>query len=606
MPGINILSRHAAATSVQVAEFNRIQKAMHHGSGYQTENLLSTDSLLLGVTRYEEYPVTCYKQGAFTIVVEGKIYNKSDQVIRDDLLSIASDVSENGHIRDTSLKSWMLDADGDFVVVIHDKRRNNVTVFNDALGRLPVYYHFDRGILAVSREVKFICSVQKTVEFSRFALADYLLFRYPLGDNTLINDILRLPPATALRFRCESQELDVVSIHAWKLEADAVDNLSDQELADRLVQLFEDSVRQRSQSLAGFQNIVSLSGGFDSRAVLAGMGRTHTQSIGATFLDAGGACRRELPIARRITEILGVQHAVVELPEPGLDDIRRLVSLKDGLNYSAMAFILTFFEELKKTYGRKLAYWTGDGGDKVLPALAPVRAPASVEGLARMIIDKNSSFGLNEVSELLGVDKSAYEQRLAEHVGHYPEESFSAKYTHFMLFERGFKWLFEGEDRNRYFFWTVAPFYSIEFIKFAMRVPQQRKRHYRLYAKFLERLNADCAKVKHDKWKFRITSALSPLEFFAYDFVMAKGSSAFKRTLKTVLSGKDSARHCRDGDRVLKENLLRIVGGSKVVREYLDPHKTEETIAGSLNETKLHSLATVLIYMNQVEDAVAQ
>jgi asparagine synthase (glutamine-hydrolysing) len=48
--------------------------------------------------------------------------------------------------------------------------------------------------------------------------------------------------------------------------------------------------------------------------------------------------------------------------------------------------------------------------------------------------------------------------------------------------------LFEGEDRNRFYFWSVAPFYALPFFRYAMSCPSRDKRDLRLYSAFLREL----------------------------------------------------------------------------------------------------------------------
>ena len=78
---------------------------------------------------------------------------------------------------------------------------------------------------------------------------------------------------------------------------------------------------------------------------------------------------------------------------------------------------------------------------------------------------------------------------LRDHVSSYPERDFVQKYVHFVTCERIFKWLTEGEDRNRCFFWSATPYSSFEFFESAMRCPDEQKSYYGLYREFLLQLS---------------------------------------------------------------------------------------------------------------------
>jgi asparagine synthase (glutamine-hydrolysing) len=85
---------------------------------------------------------------------------------------------------------------------------------------------------------------------------------------------------------------------------------------------------------------------------------------------------------------------------------------------------------------------------------------------------------------------------LEERLRSYPEDALEDKHVHFVLFERAFKWLFEGEDRNRNFFWSTTPFYAHEPFVLAMKVPGRFKANYLFYRRFMETLNADLLDVE--------------------------------------------------------------------------------------------------------------
>src|SRR5262249_41166088 len=100
----------------------------------------------------------------------------------------------------------------------------------------------------------------------------------------------------------------------------------------------------------------------------------------------------------------------------------------------------------------------------------------------------------------------------------YPEEQWADRYVHFEIFERAFKWLFEGEDRNRGFFWSTAPFYATPFFLAAMRCGDRHKAHRALYRDFLLEISPAAAEVEYagigapiDSDAFRVASKAAAL-----------------------------------------------------------------------------------------------
>ena len=121
MPGINLLCKDTHYPEILLSKFDKIQNKMKHESSYYSKILLVNDEYILGFTGYNEYPINLYKNDTFTIVLEGKIYNKSEKELEEDLFDIAHDMSNHLDIGDVNLKSWLLKADGEFIILIFDK-----------------------------------------------------------------------------------------------------------------------------------------------------------------------------------------------------------------------------------------------------------------------------------------------------------------------------------------------------------------------------------------------------------------------------------------------------------------------------------------------------
>jgi len=64
----------------------------------------------------------------------------------------------------------------------------------------------------------------------------------------------------------------------------------------------------------------------------------------------------------------------------------------------------------------------------------------------------------------------------------------------------------EGEDRNRHFFWSVTPFYALEFFRYALNCPDRDKQTYRLYREFLAELHPAVAGIDYADWQAPLAS----------------------------------------------------------------------------------------------------
>ncbi|GAG29209.1 unnamed protein product, partial [marine sediment metagenome] len=222
------------------------------------------------LTRYPQYPVKIYDSDRHLFIVEGRLHDIHGKQPLDTLRELVDDLrpaepSTNPHIR-----KWLLEQDGEFNVLVRDKSGERWAFINDILGRLPVYFCQDSRCSCLSRELRFVARLFGLTALDRRATAEYLLFGYPLGERTLLEDVRRLPGGTLLQW---SDNDPGAARHTYgpfdfsrKRSVARADEAAG-ELADLFVQA---SGRQADQKQAA---ILSFSGGLDSRAVAAGLAR---------------------------------------------------------------------------------------------------------------------------------------------------------------------------------------------------------------------------------------------------------------------------------------------------------------------------------------------
>jgi asparagine synthase (glutamine-hydrolysing) len=307
------------------------------------------------------------------------------------------------------------------------------------------------------------------------------------------------------------QKPDIRSIFVLNLDEQTREGNTLRANGRELAALFSGACRARA---GGSPNVLSLSGGLDSRAVAAALATSSTPFCLASFDDGGPRSRNDIRVGHQIAKKLGLAYDVFETPRPAGRDLSRLLRMTAGLNSAAMAFILFFFDHLRATHGEQLNYFTGDGGDKALPLLTAPMRMRDHQHLASYILGRSSIFYAERASALAGVSSSELVDHLTGLLTTYPESSIERKYTHFLLYERARNWLFDGEDRNRAYFTSVAPFYAPGFMRAAQSCPENQKRHMALYREFLLALSRELAVVPYanagtsiTSFRFRATSA---------------------------------------------------------------------------------------------------
>jgi asparagine synthase (glutamine-hydrolysing) len=405
---------------------------------------------------------------------------------------------------------WIMRLDGEYVVLIYDRKARCNYVFTDALGRLPLYCFQNNDSVVLARECKFILALRGRTAFDRVGCAQSLWIGYPLGERTLFEDVVRAPAAMLLISQVEVDRLRTTMSQVVQFNFDDKD-YSGQTIEHRAVELvntFTSAVHDRGSHPDIDMNVIALSGGQDSRAVAATMKRANLECVATTYVTPSGRGLRDSQIAERIANELDIRWYRIALPASGVQNEQLLVSLKDGLNFVSMGFILSFTKEIASRWGRAAAYVTGDGGDKVFPDLRLVKPVRSTDALIAGILQMHSCVSSELAESVFDLEPGRLENELQRLFSRYPETDLNQKAVHFAIHERGRKWLYEGEDRTRFFLWQTSPFYSLPFFQRAFQVPDDLKRHNRLYRAFQIRLSPAIARIPDANMGYPVQSRL--------------------------------------------------------------------------------------------------
>lgn len=460
---------------------------------------------VLTCTGYEGYPFTSFETEEVRIFLEGRLYGTEEHTVNEVLKTLAENLVRGLDAAVCErIRSWLLNTDGEFVLLVQHKQTGVVYIVTDALGRLPLYYSRNEQSIMVSRHMDLVAAVQDCMVEDRLGIAQYLLFAYSLGNRTLFQGVRCTEPSSIIMIDPQSALTDLQRLYTFSFSEKVHFDKSVETNGAELAHLLSLACQRRMKP--NQRNVLSLSGGLDSRTIAACMKKAGVSFFAATMIDADGVFREDAEIAQEIARVLGIDWRLFKLQTPKGKDAYRLLDIKTGLNFLSMSFILQFFDRLRSTYGREMTYITGDGGDKILVDLRPKSSLRSLQDLVQYIVMRHQIFSLADVSRLTGIPEGSIVQSISEHVGSYPEYEFDNKLVHFVVFERGRRWLFEGEDRNRSFFWHLAPFYDMQLFRYAMNCPDEQKTNHKLYKEVLVRLSPEVAGIKNAHWGFPITS----------------------------------------------------------------------------------------------------
>lgn len=505
MPGVSI---SCSTSSTQSRSESTLDELLFFDN-YSKELLYTSDEITVGYTGYESYPVRTFETESHVIVVEGHLY--ACDSIRDVVTAVTESIEQG---RDEDIGNWLADRDGEFLVVAIEKEKQDVYVLNDALGRLPYYTLQTNDCTLISRELGFILEYTD-VEMDSMGVAQLLLFGYPLGDRTLYKDVSQVSPGSLVT--ATSETITCEQMYRPRIDQKPHDDRTVQENAEHLASLFSQSCKRRSD--LGGTNVVSLSGGLDSRAIAACFSANDLPFVATTYDEADGSRSDEVVVAEEVMDVLGGQWKQFDLPPNTGKRMSELLRMKRGMNFLSMGYIHEYFDRIMGEVGPDIQYFAGDGGDKIFPPLVSKRF-STAEAVADHLLSSQSRFDVKTVTNLTGFTRAELKTPVLDRIESYPGNDPTIKYAQFLFWERGGKWIIHGEDRNRYFFWTPAPFYSLPLVEYAMGVPDEQKKRNKLYRAMLRTLSPDVVEVEYANVGAPIDSLEFKLKQFAYDVIV--------------------------------------------------------------------------------------
>jgi asparagine synthase (glutamine-hydrolysing) len=331
-----------------------------------------------------------------------------------------------------------------------------------------------------------------------------------IGDETLFSGVRLLPPGSVLQW--DGNNLRV--LRYWDLRFDPEKEIDDGFVAN-LVDLFRRSVSDFT--FDGLRYGLSLSGGLDSRSVLAAVEPTRRAAM-HTYTWGVGEDNAELSIARATAEELNVPWTFLPLaPADFLQHAERGIALSDGLDMFVQSYGLLVYPRIASGTDILLTGIALDvtlGGSYLTPGLvdgslkgqdafaaalhkAEYFAPEMTRQLVRLP-------NVDELMEELRADASAvWEGGESEH----PAD----RSDRFFLLTRVWRNLFYRQLWQRLFLEDVAPTFHNGFIDALLRIPPAWRAGHRVYQRFLQHLHPGVCRIPYQR---TTVPPSAPLEYW--------------------------------------------------------------------------------------------
>ncbi|MFO7525182.1 MAG: asparagine synthase-related protein [Ignavibacteriaceae bacterium] len=499
MPGLSLVLN--VNSEIDYSEVRSILSIQNYLDGYTSRNIITENNLFIGCNVYPDYPLHTFSNEDLVIIIEGKVYNKNESELSNELISLSNQIQKNGSIN--SINPWLQNADGDFIIIIYNKKSKTFYLFNDIFGRLPLYYKLTEGGIIVSRYLNFINNINPKTDFDKIAISQFLMFGYILNNRTIYNEINHLRPATLIKY--QNNKVTLESVFKFNFQQRKYINRDLDENLSNLEELF--SISCKNRFLNNKPNIVTLSGGLDSRLVASCMYKNKIPFSTVTFRHKDGSVIRDEQIAIELSKMFGVEHRTLEINPPTGDDVITLLKIKEGMNSLFTSYLLPFYHQVKSIYGNEINFITGDNGDKLIFTLdKPVKSFNSSDELAHYIYTEHALLEAEKIQEFTGIEKNTILEEIKNLLDTFQEDNLWQKYVHFKIMERPHKFAFQGEDRHRHFFWSISPFWSFPFYNYIMNCSDISKKQHKLYAGLIKRFSSEAIQLPYSNFKSSVNS----------------------------------------------------------------------------------------------------
>ncbi len=406
--------------------------------------------------------------------MDGYIYNKSEMIASaagpDWQHAFASSLFGDG-------KAHLQKLRGAFCGYAYDIGRGSVLIYTDQVSNKALYYYVQGDRWIVSDCVYYMVQVMRAnniaYHYNRKAAQYMLSYGYMLDDSTHVEEIHRLLPGCFALI-----ENGCVEIQKYYTICSQEVQMSEQEAVERVDRAFREAVRREFEKDReyGYQHLVDLSGGLDSRMVswvAHDMG--FTDQLNMAYSRSGYLDDR---ISRQIACDLGHEYLFKPLDDARwLYDIDRNVRQNNGAAlYSGITGGGRFLRALNTCkFGIE---HTGMLGDVILSSY--YQDESFSKGAPRYGYNQYSTkMGYNFAPELLGQYRTQEE---------------------FVIATRGVLGMQSSYMIRQHYVETSSPFMDVDFMDTAFSIPFKYRSRHHLYLMWIKEKYPEAARYGWEKW----------------------------------------------------------------------------------------------------------
>lgn len=305
------------------------------------------------------------------IVFNGEIYNYKElrqSLIEQGVIFVSTGDAEvllNLYLR--SGVDCLEQLHGIFAFAIWDEQKQSLFIGRDRFGVKPFYYASTPETFCFASEIKALLEVKQIKRTLNYdALFRSLVFLWSPGEETLIKEVKKLPPA---HYAIITKDMKVNPIKYWDWPVyDPIQGDDPKFHMARILTAFEESVEE--QLVADVEVGAFLSGGLDSSLVVLAAKRRLGSRLKCFTIDARfGQQNQEgfvddLPYAKKVAEYVGVDLEVVNASPDVCKMLPTMIYHLDEMQADPAPLNVLLICQLAREKGIKVLL-SGAGGDDV-------------------------------------------------------------------------------------------------------------------------------------------------------------------------------------------------------------------------------------------------
>lgn len=210
---------------------------------------------------------------------------------------------------------FLKDLNGSFNFVLINKKLKLVFVVTDKYGSRPLYIYQKDNLFFFGSEVKLLSSLlDKKPPINWKAWGEYLTFRFTLGEATFFTGIRLISNGTFFKINYKDK-VEVTEKKYWDFSLIHVDtNSSYEQKVSEGVSIFKEVFQGLGDSIKGSKTIVALSGGYDSRSIVAGL-KKFSESCEFDTITTLHPAGSERSIVQELSKALKLKNIYVNRPK---------------------------------------------------------------------------------------------------------------------------------------------------------------------------------------------------------------------------------------------------------------------------------------------------